>query len=102
MFRRLRKANLNHNKGTGEKDAAAVWGKYQVSGKCVTVTARQPWQHVKLELSIQPINIHGRNGYLSFDRHITSSSDSFNHYDASTVEFEVPEEPFRFVKDRRL
>jgi hypothetical protein len=106
MFRRLRNVNLYHNKNddkNGEtQDAAAVWGRYQVSGKHVTVIARQPWQYVKLELSISPINIHGRNGYLSFDGHVTSSTGEFNEWDASTVNFEVPEEPFRFLKDRRL
>lgn len=110
MFRRLRKVNLSSHRSVEElrdcmgeaNDQAAVWGRYQVSGKQVTVIARQPWQYVKLELTIQPTTVHGRFGYLSFDRHVTSSGRNFNKYDASTVEFEVPEEPFRFIKDRRL
>lgn len=107
MFARLRRANLQHSTGaaaaatgTAHKDPAAVWGRYQVSGKSVTVVARQPWQYVKLELSIQPHYLqHGRYGYLSFDGHTTSSCEEFT---TNVVEFEVPDEPFRFIKDRRL
>ena len=97
MFRRFLKLCL-----TREEDSAAVWGTYQVSGRQVIVRARQPWQYVKLEMTIQPINLHGRYGYLSFDRHVTSSCQDFNPWDSSTMEFEVPDEPFRFVKERRL
>ena len=97
MFRRLRQANLRHQ----PSDAAAVWGRYQVSGRQVVVTAKQSWQWVRLVLTIQPIHLHGRYGYLSFDEHTTSAvSPQFD--DRSTVHFDVPEEPFRFVKDRRL
>jgi hypothetical protein len=96
MFRRFLRVCL-----TREPDAAAVWGNYQVSGKSVTVTARQPWQHVKEEMTIQTDMLqHGRYGYLSFDRHVTSSCHDF--YNASAVEFDVPDEPFRFAKERRL
>jgi hypothetical protein len=84
------------------EDVAAVWGRYQVSGRQVTVVAKQPWQFVKIILTIQPINIHGRNGYLSFEEHLTSSNDEFNEHHVSTVRFEVPLEPFRFVADHRL
>lgn len=97
MFPRLRRVNLGY---TG--DPAAVWGRYQVSGRQVTVIAKQPWQFVKIQLTIQPISIHGRNGYLSFEEHVTSSNDEFSDRNASTVQFEVPEEPFRFVADHRL
>lgn len=97
MFRRFLRVCLTH-----EEDPVCVWGTYQVSGKHVTVTARQPWQYVKLEMTIQPISLHGRYGYLSFDRHVTSSCEDFSEWDATTVQFEVPDEPFRFVKERRL
>ncbi|GAX15396.1 hypothetical protein FisN_8Lh308 [Fistulifera solaris] len=97
MFPRLRRVNLGYT-----EDAAAVWGRYQVSGRQVTVIAKQPWQYVKIVLTIQPINIHGRNGFLSFEEHLTSSNDEFNEHHVGTVRFEVPSEPFRFVADHRL
>jgi F-box protein 9 len=85
-------------------DKAAVWGTYQVQKCKVMVQAKQPWQYVRLELSIKPENtMHGRYGYLSFDRHETSISGKF---DAETwgdrISYDVPDEPFRFIKDKRL
>ena len=97
MFPRLRRVNLGYT-----EDPAAVWGRYQVSGRKVTVVAKQPWQYVKIMLTIEPISIHGRNGYLSFEEHLTSSNDEFSEHHVSTVRFEVPMEPFRFVADHRL
>jgi F-box protein 9 len=86
----------------GEEDRAIVWGTYEVRKSMVSVTAKQPWQHVLLELTIQVENqIHGRYGYLSFDRHLSSSNGKFDDY-STVVEYEVPGEPFRFLKDKRL
>lgn len=98
MFPRFRKVCLSK-----EPDKAAVWGTFTVAGRIVTVEAEQSWQHVRLQLSILPNNLHGRYGMLSFDGHVTSSKGRFDDpWDRSRVVFEVPEEPFRFVKDRRL
>lgn len=97
MFRRFLKMCL-----TRESDPAAVWGAYQVSKRQVTVTAKQAWQYVKFELTIQPYTIHGRNGYLSFDRHMASASGCFEVYSNDLIVFDAPDEPFRFLKDKRL
>lgn len=106
MFRRFLKCCLSYSRERGDStyhDPAAVWGTYQVHKRHVTVMARQAWQYVKLELTIQPNSVHGRYGMLSFDRHITSASGNFDSEWASDcVYFDVPEEPFRFVKDKRL
>lgn len=100
MFRRLRKMCLHE---TDYADPAAVWGTYTVQKTHVTVSARQPWQFVKLEMTIQPqYRLHGKWGYLSFDRHMTSESGNFEDWSNDRVVFDVPEEPFRFVKDKRL
>ena len=102
VFRRFLRVCL-----TGEPDDAAVWGRYQVRKRQVTVVAQQPWQHVKLDLTIQDDAAHGRYGMLSFDSHVTNTSGNFD-YDGSAgwcpnrVVYEVPEEPFRFVRDVRL
>lgn len=98
MARRFRKLCLHKH----AHDDAAVWGTYQVQKTKVFVQAVQSWQHVQLELTIQPYTIHGRNGYLSFDRHLTSERGDFTDHSIDRLEFEVPEEPFRFVRDRRL
>ena len=97
MFRRFLKVCLSR-----EEDPAAVWGTYQVHRNHVTVHAKQPWQFVQLDATIQPNNIHGRYGYLSFDRHMTSASGNFDDWSSDRIEHEVPDEPFRFVKDKRL
>lgn len=104
MFPRLRKINLKCKVKDGPTDDnATVWGRYQVSGKNVTVVARQPWQWVRLDLAIETdITIHGRFGYLSVKRHVTSSSPDFDARNAATVEFDIPDEPFRYVRSKRL
>jgi F-box protein 9 len=101
MFRRFLKVCLQRG---GEKvnDKDAVWGTYQVMKDSVTVSARQPWQHVQLELTIQPFTESGRFGYLSFDRHMTSSSGSFDDDSRDRVVYEITGDPFRFVRHKRL
>lgn len=98
------------------KDAAAVWGQYTVHKTTVTVTAQQEWQHVQLTLTIDLDNrSHGRYGCLLFDHHVSSASGNFNNTTDTTttntgwgtplsdcVVYDVPGEPFRFVKDKRL
>jgi hypothetical protein len=85
------------------EDPAAVWGKYSIQKTTVTVEAKQAWQHVKLVLSIQPqYQHHGKWGYLSFDQHLSSKNGDFSDWSVDRVVYEVPEEPFRFIKDRRL
>lgn len=96
MFPRFRRVCLHRT-----TDRSAVWGTYTVQRTQVTVEAQQEWQHVKLELTIDLENVmHGRYGCLTFDQHWTSVSGSFDEYDRRS--YEVPEESFRFVKDKRL
>ena len=86
-----------------EVDRVAVWGTYQVQKDKVTVIAKQEWQTVKLELTIQEASISGRFGALSFTRHFSSSSGNFDeYYSQDLTEYKVPHEPFRYLKDRRL
>jgi hypothetical protein len=70
----------------------------------VTVTAQQPWQYVRFDLTIQPNNLHGRYGMLSLDAHVSNTTPDFDEtsYSPNRVRYEVPEEPFRFVRDKRL
>jgi F-box protein 9 len=100
MFGRFLRMCLNPS----ETDEAAVWGTYQVHKRRVTVTARQPWQYVKFEMTIQPSNLHGRYGMLSLDQHISNTTPDFDaaSHCPHRVQYEVPEEPFRFVRDKRL
>jgi hypothetical protein len=85
------------------EDPDAVWGKYSIQKTTVTVEAKQSWQDVRLVLSIQPqYQHHGRWGYLSFDQHLSSKTGDFSDWSVDRVVYEVPEEPFRFVKDKRL
>jgi F-box protein 9 len=98
MFRRFLNVCLRR-----EADADAVWGTYQVQKTSVSVQAQQSWQHVRLELSIKPqMTLHGKYGYLSFDGHMTSASGNFSEWSGDRVVYDVPEEPFRFVKYKRL
>lgn len=99
MFPRLLKMCM-----TREPDKTAVWGTFCVQKTAVTVTARQEWQYVKLVLTITGNQLYGRNGCLTLDEHYTSKSGNFNGDDwkSDRIKYDVPEEPFRFVKDKRL
>lgn len=99
MFRRFLRVCLSR-----EEDQAAVWGTYQVHKRHVTVTAKQAWQYVKLDLTIEQNNMHGRYGILSFDSHVTNTNGNFDesYYCPNQVVYETPDEPFRFVEDKRL
>lgn len=100
MFNRFKRVCLSLH---SHNDPTIVHGTYQVQKNHVTVHAKQQWQYVRLELTIQPQYLyHGRWGYLSFDRHMTSATDNFEDWSPDRIEFEVPEEPFRFFRDRRL
>lgn len=87
---------------TRQPDKQAVWGRYQVAKHNVTVVAQQSWQVVRLEMSIQPDSIYGKFAELKFDRHTSSSDGSFDDYSPDVVEYKVPTEVFRFIKNKRL
>ena len=101
MFPRLLRLCLVPN----ESDKAAVWGTYRVQKTTVTVWAKQEWQNVQLVLSIDTTNqLHGRYGLLTIEEHYTSKNGNFDEADwwSDRIQYDVPEEPFRFVKDKRL
>eukprot|EP00548_Thalassiothrix_antarctica_P001216 CAMPEP_0194141802 /NCGR_PEP_ID=MMETSP0152-20130528/11177_1 /TAXON_ID=1049557 /ORGANISM="Thalassiothrix antarctica, Strain L6-D1" /LENGTH=371 /DNA_ID=CAMNT_0038840545 /DNA_START=20 /DNA_END=1135 /DNA_ORIENTATION=+ len=89
---------------TGGPDRAVVHGNYIVKGTSVTVTAKQEWQHVKFNLTVQPNSHWGRFGALSFDRHLSSKSGNFDEYvwPNDITEYKVPHEVFRYLIDKRL
>lgn len=89
---------------TGQKDKVAVPGTFVVKKNSVTILAEQEWQHVKLELTIQSDSYWGRFGALSFDRHLTSKSGNFDEsaWPNDVKDYEVPNEMFRYLVDRRL
>ena len=98
MFRRFLSTCL-----TREPDKQAVWGTYEVSKTTVTITAKQPWQHLKIVVNIDlNDSTHGRYGILTFDEHVASYNGDFSDWSPSRTVFDVPSEPFRFVKHRRL
>jgi F-box protein 9 len=100
MFPRLKRVCL-----TGQTDRSAVWGTYKVQKTIVTVHAKQSWHHVQLTLNIDLDNrSNGRYGCLTFDRHMTSVTGNFDDNDwlSDRIEYDIPDEPFRFIKDKRL
>lgn len=99
MFPRLRRVCL-----TRQSDRSAVWGTYTVQKTSVTVYAKQEWHHVQLSLSIDLDNlIHGRYGCLTFVHHMTSISGNFSEdWNSDRIVYDIPDEPFRFIKDKRL
>lgn len=100
VFRRFRRFLLFNE---ADSKFETVLGTYTVQKRTVTVTAKQSWQHVRLDLTIQDDSYHGRWGLLSFDRHLTSYTGDDFEWANDFNEFEVPNgESFRFVQDRFL
>ncbi|KAG7356975.1 F-box domain containing protein [Nitzschia inconspicua] len=97
MFRRLLKIILHKT-----KDPAAVWGTFQVQKTHLSITARQEWHTVRFDLTIYPDSEHGRFAALSIDRHLSSPSACFEEWSRDMVQYKVPPERFRFVRDPRL
>ncbi|KAL3924763.1 MAG: hypothetical protein SGILL_000845 [Bacillariaceae sp.] len=97
MFRRLLRVALHKS-----KDPAAVWGTFQVQNTKLTITARQEWHTVQFDLTIHPDSSFGRFAALSIDKHLSSPSGCFEHWSNDRVQYDVPNEQFRFVADRRL
>eukprot|EP00934_Nitzschia_sp_Nitz4_P008553 Nitzschia sp. Nitz4//scaffold9_size221794//126716//127990//NITZ4_001359-RA/size221794-snap-gene-0.187-mRNA-1//-1//CDS//3329561040//8543//frame0 len=93
MFRRMLRVILRR-----VEDPAAVWGTFQVQKNDLTISARQAWHHVKFNLTIQTQSMFGRFAALTMDRHLSSPSGCFEDWSDDRVEYEVPEEPFRFIK----
>lgn len=93
---------------TGERDKAAVWGRYEVQRNNVTVWASHPWHDVRFELRIIPSDqkVEGARGVftaMSFVRHLSSASGNFDEYwSPDLVEYDVPSQYFRFLRDWRL
>jgi hypothetical protein len=83
-------------------DPAAVWGTYQVQKNALTIVAQQAWLTVKFELTIEANPDHGRFGSFTMDGHFSSKSAYFDDWSRDRVEYAVPNQTFRFVKDPRL
>ena len=97
MFRRLLKVCRKKI-----DDPAAVWGTYQVQKNNLTIVACQAWHTVKFDLTIVANSLFGKFGSLTMDRHLSSPSGCFEDWSNDRVEYDVPDETFRFVKDPRM
>uniref|UniRef100_A0A7S4UXD0 F-box domain-containing protein n=2 Tax=Ditylum brightwellii TaxID=49249 RepID=A0A7S4UXD0_9STRA len=93
-------------KHTGEQTKSTVWGRYEVKGYDVTVWASHPWHDVKMEMKLIPDGVDGARGRfaaMSFEKHLSSGSGNFDEYWSNDlVEYKVPNEYFRFLRDWRL
>lgn len=97
MFRRLLRVVLHKT-----PDPAAVWGTFEIQKTHLSITARQEWHTVRFDLTIHPTSEFGRFSALSMDRHFSSPSGCFEDWSRDRVQYKVPLERFRFVRDPRL
>jgi len=93
-------------KSTNTQVKSTVFGKYEIQKDLVTVDIEHPWHHVKLFLRVLKdgyIGARGRFWALSFEKHLSSGSNNFDEYwSRDLVQHEVPNEPFRYLRDWRL
>lgn len=86
---------------------STVFGHYEIQKDMVTVKIQHPWHHVKLVLRIlengAPGAAEGRFWALQFVKHQSSASNNFDEYwSRDLVEYEVPPNPFLFVRNWKL
>ncbi len=93
-------------KATRKMQPGTVFGKFEIQKDNVVVDIEHPWHHVKLFLQVLKdgcIGARGRFWALSFEKHQSSASNNFDEYwSTDLVTHDVPEEPFRFLRDWRL
>ena len=93
---------------TGEKDKNALWARYEIHKHNVTVWASHPWHDVRFEMKLLSSDqkvpgVKGLFTAMSFERHQSSVSGNFDeYYSTDLVKYDVPTEPFRFLRDWRL
>lgn len=93
---------------TGEKDKNALWARYEIHKHNVTVWASHPWHDVRFEMKLLSSDekvpgVKGMFTAMSFERHMSSASGNFDeYYSTDLVKYDVPSEPFRFLRDWRL
>lgn len=97
MFRRLLRVCVEK-----VEDPVAVWGTFQVQKNHLTVHARQEWHSIRFDIEIEVNSLYGRFGSLVLLRHLSSPSGCFEEWSHDLVDYKVPTETFRFVKDGRL
>jgi hypothetical protein len=86
---------------------SAVWAYYEVKKSDLSVHISHPWHDVRMHLKILPSNEQiGTNGIyhtLRLERHLSSQSGDFDeYYSRDLVEYDVPSQPFQFLRDWRL
>lgn len=91
---------------TNETQHSAVFGTYEIQKDQCVVCIEHPWHHVRLFLKVMENGCEGAVGKfwsLKFEKHQSSASNDFDEYwSRDLVEYDVPHDPFRFLRDWRL
>ena len=92
-----------------KKISGLAWGRYEVRMRDVTVWASHPWHDVRMELRIMDADesrsnhFVGKNCGMTFVRHQSSARGDFDEWTSrDLVEYDVPDNCFRFLPDGRL
>ena len=85
---------------------STVFGSYQIQKDVVTVDIQHPWHHVKLVLRVledgAPMAV-GKFWALQFEKHQSSANNDFDEYwSRDLVNYDVPTDPFRFLRNWKL
>jgi len=91
-----------HNKYHG----TAIKGTFVIQKDQVIINVKHPWHHVRIILRVLMDGYPGAVGRfwaLAFEKHMSSASGDFDEYwSQDLVEYKVPDEPFRFLREWRL
>jgi F-box protein 9 len=91
---------------TNQTQQSTIFGTYQIQKDECVVSIEHPWHHVRLFLRVMENGCPGSVGKfwsLQFEKHQSSASNDFDEYwSRDLVEYDVPIEPFRFLRNWRL
>ena len=90
---------------TGDAGHSGIFGTYEIQKDNVVVNVKHPWHHVRFHLKVLDKGDFGPGLFweLKLERHLSSAKNDFDEYwSRDLVEYNVPTEHFRFLRNWQL
>jgi F-box protein 9 len=90
---------------TGDAGHSGIFGSYEIQKDNVVVNVKHPWHHVRFHLKVLDQGAFGPGLFweLKLERHLSSAKNDFDEYwSRDLVEYNVPVEHFRFIRNWQL
>lgn len=104
-FRRMNAARDPSAVISGPGHSSLVYGSYEIQKDHVVINVRHPWHYVRMHLKVMEEGYAGPGRFweLKVEKHMSSVKNDFDEYwSRDLVEYNVPDEHFRFLRDWKL